>query len=100
MNSKLDYFIKNRIVGIEDHEQRMMMDCTKNMIEALIDENIEVAQSYANINQDLAASFVEYSKMNQFQLIQERIYQNGSDINEEVDEIYEEILEHLKREKT
>lgn len=96
MNSKLDYFIKNERVDIEDHYQRMMMDCTKNMIEALIDEEIEVAQSYANINQELASFFVEISKMNKKQLIQERIYQNGSDIDEQIDQIYEEILDYLE----
>ena len=78
MNSKLKYFIENGRDDIEDHYQRMMMDCTKNMIEALIDEQIEVAKSYANINQELASFFVEISKMNQQQLIQERIYQNGN----------------------
>lgn len=96
MNSRLEYFIKHGKINIEDHEQRMMMDCTKNMLEALIDGNIEVAKSYANINQEIASSFVEYSKMNQHQLIQERIYQNGSDINEQNDVTYEEILEYLE----
>jgi hypothetical protein len=85
----------DRIID-EDHEQRLLMDGVKNMLEAMIDEEDNIAQCYANSHQELTNMYKKYSFMNKKELIQERIYQNGYYPNEKVDTKLEKILDSMK----
>lgn len=79
----------------EDHEQRLLMDGTKNMLEALIDEQYDIAQCYANSHQELMNMYKQYFSMNKKQLIQERIYQNGYYPDQKADIFFEKTLDSM-----
>ena len=77
-----------------DHWGRLIMDATKNMIEAIIDGDLETAQGYAR-SANIQPWYEEYIKMNLRQLIEARLCENGWRPDEEEDKVYENFLKLL-----
>ena len=84
--------ITNLSTASGDHTGRIMMDGLKWMLEALIDGDIEAAQIIGRI---FPHWYNHYSKMSLRELVEERLLENGWNVNEEEDLKYEELLKTL-----
>lgn len=82
-------------IKFESHDQRMKMDCHKNMLEALLDDDIETAEKYSRIDDEMSGWFQKYRNMSKRDLLQNRIYQNGYLPDEEFDEKLQDILQDI-----
>jgi hypothetical protein len=94
MNIVKEYKDKGRIV-IEDNEQRMFMDGLKNMLEAMLAGQHDVAECYSRMHKDLTESFETYRNMSFKELLQNRLYQNGYSPDDELDEKLQDLLDSL-----
>ncbi len=94
MNIVEEYNNKGRIV-IEDNEQRMFMDGLKNMLEAMLAGQYDVAECYSRMHKDLTESFETYRNMSFKELLQNRLYQNGYSPDDELDERLQDLLDSL-----
>ena len=94
MNVIEEYKNKGRIV-IEDNEQRMLMDGEKNMLEALLAGQRDVAECYSKSHKYLSESFENYKNMDFKELLQNRLYQNGYSPNDELDEELQKLLDSI-----
>lgn len=86
--------IENLSPASGDHMGRLMMDTTKNILEALIDGDIETAKEYskmASFSKDLEI----YLKKSRKELVIERLTDSGYSVDEETDRKYEELLKTL-----
>lgn len=79
----------------EDHEQRLKMDCYKNMLEAMLDNETEVAEKYSRMDDQMKQFYESAKKLSRRDLLQERIYQNGYYPDEEHDEILQDLLQQV-----
>lgn len=79
----------------EDHEQRLKMDCYKNMLEAMLDEDMETAEKYSRIDDEMKELFESSKKLSKRDLLQQRIYQNGYYPDEKHDEILLDLLHQI-----
>jgi len=79
----------------EDHEQRLKMDCYKNMLEAMLDNETEVAEKYSRIDDEMKKLYESAKKLSRRDLLQERIYQNGYYPDEKHDEILLDLLQKI-----
>ena len=81
-------------IASTDHWGRLIMDATKNMIEAIIDGDLETAQGYAR-SANIQPWYEEYIKMDLRQLIEARLCENGWRPSKEDDKVYEDFLKFL-----
>ena len=96
MSGRLIDHYKNRgIPGFADHAQRLGMDGLKNMLEAMIDGQHDIAKMYGNMNHEMKGFYEEFSKMDKKELYRQRTYQTGYTVDEDTDEQVEEIFGFL-----
>jgi hypothetical protein len=84
----------NRL-SLADHEQRMFMDGLRYMLEAMIENENEVAEAYSKMHPDLTLSYEKYKEMSFKELIEERLNQNGYSPDDDVDDLLRKNLSSL-----
>jgi hypothetical protein len=82
-------------IYFEDHEQRLKMDCYKNMLEAMLDNETEIAEKYSRIDDEMKKWYESAKKLSRRDLLQERIYQNGYYPDQKHDEILLDLLQKI-----
>ena len=74
-----------------DHEQRMMMDGLKNMLEAMIEGRYGIAERYSRLDPELGTLYKKYLSFDHVALLKERIctpgYAPDSALEEEVQKV-------------
>lgn len=88
----IDHYKNKGIPGFADHEQRLGMDGLKNMLEAMIDGEDEIAKMYGNMNDEMKGFYEQFSKLDKKELYRQRTYQTGYTVDEDTDEQVEEIF--------
>ena len=80
---------------LADHEQRMFMDGLRYMLEAMIENENEVAEAYSKMHPDLTLSYEKYKEMSFKELYEERLNQNGYSPDDDVDALLRKNLSYL-----
>ena len=75
-----------------DHEQRLMMDSVKNMLEAMIEGQYGVAEKYSKIDPELRALYKKYLSFDHVALVRERANNPGYTPDPELEEEVQKIL--------
>jgi hypothetical protein len=97
-SNKEKYFYYNKNTGdtmVADHLQRMFMDGLRYMLEAMIEDELEVAEAYSKMHPDLTEAYNEFKEMSLKQLIEERLVETGYTPDDNVDNIFKRTLQNL-----
>ena len=76
-----------------DHEQRLLMDGVKNMLEAMIEEQHDIAERYSKLHPELEHLHQQYLTFDHVSLIKERINNPGYTPDPELEEEIQKVLD-------
>ena len=76
-----------------DHEQRMMMDGLKNMLEAMIEGQYDIAERYSKLHPELERLHQQYLALDHVSLIKERINNPGYTPDPALEEEVQKVLD-------
>ena len=83
---------KNNIRLFGDHDQRMMMDGVKNMLEAMIEGRYDIAKKYSILDEDLQALYNKYLSFDHKDLVRERANNPGYTPDSELEEDVQKVI--------
>ena len=76
-----------------DHEQRMLMDSVKNMLEAMIEGRYNIAQRYSKLDPELRKLYKKYLSFDHVALLKERANNPGYTPDPELEEEVQKVLD-------
>ena len=76
-----------------DHEQRLLMDGVKNMLEAMIEEQHDIAERYSKLHPELEHLHQQYLSFGHVELLKERINNPGYTPDSALEEEVQKVLD-------